>query len=230
MELTATIIQSLSIIIAAAAFVSGINAWKREHIGRRQIDLAEQVLSLFYESRDQIREIRNPISYFNEETTRKARADESEEETKALNRAHVVFARYEARKDTFIKLNTLKYQFMAVFGSDKEKHFLELNRILREIFKATHLLAARYWRPSAWADLDPQQHEKNQKQLFEKESIIWYGAEDPDPIETQINKLLKDVESDVEPIIKKGSQIMEGGSWLPTRYRSLHRKNRKPLI
>jgi len=47
-------IQALSLVIAAWAAIYGINAWRSEFVGKKRIDLAEDVLVRFYEARDAI--------------------------------------------------------------------------------------------------------------------------------------------------------------------------------
>lgn len=46
----ASILESISVIVASAiasfTVIFGINAWKREYLGRRKIELAEEVLSV----------------------------------------------------------------------------------------------------------------------------------------------------------------------------------------
>ena len=79
----ADVITAVSVAIAAIAFVAGISAWKREFIGKRRIELAEDVLALFYETQDAIREIRNPASFSGEGKTRKRDENEREEERNA---------------------------------------------------------------------------------------------------------------------------------------------------
>ena len=57
-----TIAQTVAIVSACWAIISGVGAWKREFIGKRKIELAEQVLAQFFEVRDAIACIRNPFS------------------------------------------------------------------------------------------------------------------------------------------------------------------------
>ncbi len=52
----ADVITAVSVAIAALAFVVGVNAWRREFVGKRRIELAENVLALFYEAQDAILE------------------------------------------------------------------------------------------------------------------------------------------------------------------------------
>ena len=56
------IIESISLIIASITAIIGISAWRRELKGKKEYDLAEEALYLFYESRDRIRIIRNLFS------------------------------------------------------------------------------------------------------------------------------------------------------------------------
>ena len=44
--------KNISVIIGALTLISGIRAWKREYIGKRKIELAEDTLMFFYQARD----------------------------------------------------------------------------------------------------------------------------------------------------------------------------------
>jgi hypothetical protein len=48
------IIQAVSVFFASLAIIVGVDAWRREFIGKREIELAEDVLHAFYEARDAI--------------------------------------------------------------------------------------------------------------------------------------------------------------------------------
>jgi len=84
----ADILQTISIVLAAWAVVSGVNAWKREFIGKRRIELVQDVLALFYEAQDAISAIRSPFGFEGEGESREKKEMESPEETKARNRAY----------------------------------------------------------------------------------------------------------------------------------------------
>ncbi|MBM3328880.1 MAG: hypothetical protein FJY67_05325 [Calditrichaeota bacterium] len=91
------LLQAISIILASITIILGIEAWKREFIGKRRIELAEDVLAKFYEIRDFIAYIRNPFSYSNEFPPREIGEFESSAETAALNKAYVLKARILTR-------------------------------------------------------------------------------------------------------------------------------------
>ncbi len=67
----AVIAQAVAVVSACWAIISGVGAWKREFIGKRQIELAEQLLSKFFEVRDAIAFIRSPVGSSGEGKSRK---------------------------------------------------------------------------------------------------------------------------------------------------------------
>ena len=70
--------QAGAVIPACWAIISGIGAWKREFIGKRQIELAEQALAKFFEIKDAIAMIRSPFSRSDEGLSRQRSEHESE--------------------------------------------------------------------------------------------------------------------------------------------------------
>ena len=54
---------AISVVIAALSFVYGVSAWRREFVGKRRIELAEEVLALAYEIEEIIGSIRSGFVY-----------------------------------------------------------------------------------------------------------------------------------------------------------------------
>jgi hypothetical protein len=77
-------LKNISLIVASCTAIYGIGSWRREYRGKRQAELAEETLSLFYEARDAIKHIRHPFSYAGEGSTREESEKETEEEKKHL--------------------------------------------------------------------------------------------------------------------------------------------------
>lgn len=123
----ATVVQAVSVLAACWAIISGIGAWKREFSGKRQIELAEQVLAKFFEIRDAITFIRNPFSHKGEGSTRQRGDHETPEQTQLLDRGYIVIERYVQKEAAFAEFNTLRYRFMASFGFQTEEIFTETN-------------------------------------------------------------------------------------------------------
>jgi hypothetical protein len=83
-------LKDLSIIVASCTAIYGIGSWRREYVGKKRAELAEEALCHFYEARDAIQHIRNPFSRGGEGSTRKADENETPEQKEAFDRAYVL--------------------------------------------------------------------------------------------------------------------------------------------
>lgn len=186
-------LKDISLIVASCTAIYGIGSWRREYKGKRQAELAEEVLSLFYEAHDAIKHIRNPFSPAGEGTSRKQSENESAEEKKAYDQAYVVFERYNANIELFNRLHTLRYRFMTQFGPDSAEPFIELRKILNEIFAAAQTLAGLWARQRTHfkSEQSRNEHFDFKKKL---EAIFWEGLSKDDPINPKLDKCVKDIE------------------------------------
>ena len=203
----AGILESVSVIIASAiasfTVIYGVNAWRREYIGKRKLELAEEVLALFYEARDVISYIRNPFSFGGEGSTRMAAENESAEEKRINDQAYVVFERYNNRQELFNKLYSMRYRYMAQFGKDSAKPFDDLNKIVHEIFASARMLS-HYWKEQgrrAWRS--EEEFNKHLEDMQKHESMFWEMGADKDPVLPRINAVISDIEAQTVTIIGK---------------------------
>lgn len=195
----AQLFQYVSVIVAALVAVFGIDAWRREYVGKRRMELAEEVLALFYQARDVIRSIRNSVGFVGEGETRKADPNESREKKEALDRAYVLFERYNKHVDLFSRLHALRYRFMAQVGKEKSKPFDDLDRVLGELFLAARRLA-RDWSRDDRRFSSEKDRDTFYKKMRESEAIFWAG-EEPDPIEPRVEALVADIENTCQAIL-----------------------------
>lgn len=108
-----TLAQAGAVVMACWAIISGIGAWKREFIGKRQIELAEQVLANFFEIKDAIAMIRSPFSHSGEGSPRQKGEYEAPETAKLLDRGYIVFERYSKEGNC---LRRFLYAQVPVYG------------------------------------------------------------------------------------------------------------------
>ena len=176
----ATIAQAIAVVSACWAIISGVGAWKREFIGKRKIELAEETLATFFEVKDAIAYIRNPWSSGTEGSTRKTATGESDAESNLLDRGHIVFDRYESKKEIFVRFRTQKYRFMAVFGNETDATFDSVNEILNQIFSSASMLATHYWRRQGRVEMEEDEFTKHLDEMHKHEGIFWdrYSADD----------------------------------------------------
>jgi hypothetical protein len=189
------VITAISVAIAAISFVTGVNAWKREFVGKRRIELIENVLALFYEAQDAIREIRNPFSFGGEGTTRKRSEHEREEETQLLDQAYVVFERYQKREKLFAELRSMKYRVMATFGSKAGEPFDELNMVLNEIFSSARILGTYYWKRQGRVRMSEEEFQRHLEQMNKHEAIFWFMGEEKDEITPRVQRAVEKIEN-----------------------------------
>jgi len=217
----ADVITAISVAIAALSFVIGINAWRREFLGKRQIELAEEVLALFYEAQDAIKEIRSPFSQVGEGISREKGEHEREDEARLLDQAYIVFERYKSREKLFAELRSVRYRFMATFGSQAGEPFVNITKVLSEIFSAAHILGTHYWPRQGRVKMSDDEFQKHLNQMNKYEAIFWFMGEENDDISPRVQSAVEEIEK----IARQASLINE--PWYARRKKRKSKKSRK---
>lgn len=197
-KLLPSVINCGSAIIVSAVAIYGINSWRREYKGKRKMELAEEVLSLFYQARDAFASIRSPLGYSSEGQTRESQEDETPEQKAARNHAYVVYERYEHWKETFSRLQSLKYRFMAVFGKKTVEPFDVIRKSLNRIFLSAQYLADLW--PIDVSGEDPERQKKHFEEVRKQERYFWEGEDD------EIQKNVQKAVEQIEAICEKASK------------------------
>ena len=206
-----TLAQTGAVISACWAIISGIGAWKREFIGKRQIELAEQVLAKFFEIKDAIAMIRSPFSRSDEGGSRKRSEHESRETSELLDRGYIVFERYSTKESVFADFNTLKYRFMASFGAESEQVFTDTTAILNTIFVSAQMLGTHYWQRQGRVPMNPEEGKEHLQEMQRHQRIFWDHGTDDD----EIRKKLAAVQQRLDAIVKPCFQEpMRAYTWL----------------
>ncbi len=133
------LMQGVSVIIASIIALFGINAWRKEFVGKRRMDLAEEVLTLFYQAKDVIRWMRHPASLPIESATRKPESTETPEQRGIKDLAYVFSKRYEQHSELFSRIHALRYRAMIQLCRDASVPFDELKSILDDLFTDLHM-------------------------------------------------------------------------------------------
>jgi hypothetical protein len=189
-------IRDISLLLGIWVAIYGIDSWRREFKGKRQIELAEEVLALFYEVSDAISHIRAPASYSTEYEAQRA-PDESEANFEARKRASVVYYRYNQHKELFGRLHSLRYRFMATFGTEKASPFESIHKAIHEINVAARMLSLLWARDYFPTNEARQQHYA----MTEKhEKIFWYQGDD-DSFQKKVDGIVKEIEKTCRDII-----------------------------
>jgi len=195
---TVAILKEISLLIGIWVAIYGIDSWRREHKGKRQIELAEETLALFYEARDVIAYIRSIFSYSSETEDIARGENETDERYEARKRASIVFKRYNANQELFNKIHAMRYRFMAQIGKEKAEPFDELRKIVNEILVSARMLSQLWSRHHFRTQ---EQEDKHYESIERHEAIFYQGIDEEDPIIPRLNKLISEIEITCNAII-----------------------------
>ena len=196
--MTMGFIKDLSVVIGLWVVFYKIAAWHLEHRGKRNIELAEETLALFYEAKDAIVWMRHPIGFSNETDSIKQGDRESTEQYGARKKASVVLVRYNQNNELFNKIHSLRYRFMAQIGKEKAKPFDDLNKIVKEIISSSHLLAI-LWSERYFST--EENKKKHYEQIKKAEEVFWDTFSENDPINPKLEKVIVDIEGVCKTVI-----------------------------
>ncbi len=211
-----TLAQAGAVLAACWAIISGIGAWKREFIGKRQIELAEQALAKFFEIKDAIALIRSPFSRTDEGNTRKRGEYESPETTQLLDRAFIVWERYSKKENAFVEFNTLKYRFMASFGVQTEQIFIETNAVLNSIFVSAQMLGTHYWQRQGRVQMEGDEFKQHLVEMREHEGVFWDMGSEQDEVRIKLKSIQEMLDAAVNPCFQ---EPMRTYTWLTLPWR-----------
>ena len=176
------VLMSISAVGLLIIGCKGLNTWKKEHLGKKKQELAEEVLVLFYQARDAIRSIRNPFGRVGEGVSRQKKDNETEKQTRVFNQAYIVFERYDKYKEIFYKIHALRYRAKLQLRIDLDETFDKLNKIINSLLSASRSLA------SLWCG------NRCKDRIDEYEKIIWDEGKE-DSINKEIDKIIEEIEN-----------------------------------
>jgi hypothetical protein len=194
-------ITAITATIGVWIAVQGLNRWRFETVGKRRAELAEEVLALFYEAYDAIIWSRYPHDLFADGANRGRKKDEDSVDKTRLDSYYAVVVRLQRKEELFAKLWAAQYRFIAHFGQDATRHFMEIRIIREEIFEAVRWLLIHS---------QAHTHERGLKETKEKLRIIFMPEkgyklveQESDPIEERLDRVLTEIEAVCSPIISQ---------------------------
>lgn len=201
-------LRDVSILGAALMAIYGIDEWRRAHVGKRRIDLAEETLAKFYEVRDAVRAIRSPAGYGYEKKELTQQDGESDDHFAARQELSMIVYRLENSDELFRELAAMRYRFAAAFGQSEAEPFNDILRIRSKIISAIHILPRLRSQSSSKYD-DPSFVERVER----LDQTIWGGDDDD-----ELNEALENVVSSIENVCR-GVIDGEGSLYAVINYR-----------
>lgn len=165
-SIAGTGVQALSVLGTAIYASWGLNSWRKQLVGKRRYEVAEESLIKFSEMYNALKHIRNPFQRSNEAKGSEATIDRIRE--------------YEALFDS---LRATQIRCRIHIGQKAAAAFDEIYETIRKVTNAAQMLRENR--------TQPLQDQKLRKEL---EAIIWNCAEGPDEIESALILAQKNLE------------------------------------
>ncbi|MCZ7471905.1 hypothetical protein M0412_22620 [Agrobacterium sp. O3.4] len=163
---------------------------------KRKQDLAETVLTGFYQTEAIMRSVRSPMSYLYEADSRPKVTAETESTAKLRDTYYVILARYDKNRKEIGNLLALRYRMTAWFGANADVPFQRLQEAINQVITAAQMLVR-------WS-ADADSFRANNLELWQKmEADIWWGAEDPDRVGVLITGAVAAMEAICRPILEE---------------------------
>lgn len=196
----ANVVVAIAAVVAASQGIAGLNAWRREAIGRRRMELAEDALTDLYEAADVIRWARFPGSFGYEATERQGRDDEPENIQAHRDTFYIPLKRLNDHSELFSRLRTRRFRVRATFGVDAVTPFEALHAVHSEIVVAAQRLMA----------MDPAHQNERTRERWERlEAVVWGVGDEDDKLVVKVGDALKLAETIFRPAIVTPGRIPE---------------------
>ena len=186
LQIVLSITEATTVIAAAIIGAWGLNTWRREMIGRKKADLAEQTLAAFYEARDIFRAARFPGSFEHEGRLPTPLDGETETEARYRNAAYVPAERLLKENEFFARLEASKYRFMTLFGTKQAKSFDAVKEIRNRVLISSGMLI------QTSNELDRRIELRANRQKWEQD--IGRGVTDEDELAGKVEEAIAEIE------------------------------------
>jgi hypothetical protein len=194
-KVAAPVLQALSIAVTAGFAVAGLNAWRRQLVGKRRIEIAEETLFAVYKVRDAFPFFRSPgVPFASEGSTRPGRGENESAGIASMRDAY--FVPIERLQDTriadaFAQLSKAALLCETYFGTANTKPFHEILRARNRVLVGAQMLM----RTSGDSATD--------RNLVRKwETDIWAGVGEPDDIAAIVERSVGEIEAMCRPLLK----------------------------
>lgn len=200
----------MTIWIALAA----LSTWRRQLIGQKKADIAENILTLFIKACHCISDARTPSVTQNEIRARprfKEEPDDLKPQLLAmLGMAYAPILRFEQQKEFWHELQASQYKFIINFTDTRimpTEFYSRLLEIKRAIIRASKNFIEQQLRietPSykARLRLEDALCKKEDESLQEKQKIIWEGVDEQDEINKDLEEIMADLEKVCLPALR----------------------------
>jgi hypothetical protein len=191
----APLVQAGMVLVTGFVAVRGLNVWRAQLVGKRKAELAEEVLTAFYEARDTFVWARSRGMFGSEGESRTPLSGETDALRQARNLYFVPIERLTRAKDLFAKIHARRYAFRAYFGEEAAKPFEKLADVHNQIMSSASVLIQ-----SVMPGTNEAVVLLGADELLD--TLGWGKRERPDPIDQSIDEAISRMESVCKPVLE----------------------------
>ena len=192
--------EAIFMLLTFVVAFAGLWTWRQATIGKREIELAEDVLAAFYEAREIFRFARSPVGFLGEGESRPKLEGEAENLKELLNTYFIPLERLNENAAFFSDLRAKQYRFIAYFGDEGAKAFDHLVQVRNDIQFASHML-------SEFAKSPPRSEQDVQLERQYRFNQYYIPGRDDD-LDKRIDSAVKIIEDICRPVLKSRSGLL----------------------
>lgn len=195
-ETTTPLFNLAATMIVAFTAWRGITLWRQETLGKKKIELAEELLLTFKKVEKAIGVVRFPASYISLDDLEKPYAQ---------NVINHYKKNFEENGELFAKVEALRYR-ATLYWPDTEEAFKKIDKVFWNINHSLRQLINIYWVKNgsySESNMDEETRTKHEGKRQEHEHVIWSQDNENDKIAALMSEAVKNVEVVCMPIIRE---------------------------
>lgn len=192
-------VQMLPSIVTAGTAIygvsiarAGLTKWRREAIGKRKAELAEEVLADFYAAKQALWWVRVPATFSGE--YRKSPNVEAGSNEKSPPLSYIALQRLQEKNELFARIESHRYRFQALFNGQHSQPFEEMAAVHNDLSISLSVLMQCEWDDPAYY---------NPGQAKQIRYNLWSPA-GHEAISARIDDAIRHLEEICRPILKEG--------------------------
>jgi hypothetical protein len=190
-KIALTILQVAAIAVTAYFASRSLDAWRRQLVGKRRLEVAEEMLVSAYKAQSSLLHVRNPMT-FGEGQVRPRDKDERPGHAGLKDMYYAPLARMRKLDDDFAQWSKVRFLADAYFGPDAATPFDVIQRAYHTVAIAARMLVEMV---GEIAPNDPS------KKRWEAE--IWNTQQPDDPITANVAAAVRQIEVVCRPHLRE---------------------------
>ena len=188
LKVPSAVFQAVAVVVTAYFASKSLNAWRRQSLGKRRIEVAEEMLVAAYRAQSAIEWIRNPGAFGDEGSSRPRGSSEPDEMTKLRDSYFVPLERIQKQNEELAQFSKVRVLAQVYFGPSAIKPIDEVMKSLRQVALSARMLISTMEQRRGFGG------EKMARQTERWEGDIWGTGDEKDEIANRVKIAMGEIE------------------------------------